>query len=200
MDHVNLGTLAQRIARNLEGWTREQPPNENVRNSWQLLAGPGGAKLHLRYDKPRLWIGGVYPRDGGAIYPSDDKERPAEITVSAQREPRAIAREIERRFLPAYLVAYRRGLEMLDKARAYQQSKKDLAVKLAQLCDVDLHSNGYTFSCRTDEASWLDVQVDGPDRVQVKVGGLDAQNAEALLRFLVAQPSRTAASTSIAPT
>jgi hypothetical protein len=188
MENLDFATFAQQIACNLEGWTWEESKNEHV-DDWQLLAGPDGAKLHLRYDKygGRVAIHGEYPRSGGTIYPWHDKDRPNDITVSAQREPRAIARDIVRRFLQEYLVAYRKGLELLNTARAHEQAKKDLAARLAKLCGKPLHASGYEFSQYHADCFHLEVRVDDPDRVRVTIDGLHAQQADAVLTFLLQQ-------------
>jgi hypothetical protein len=189
MENLDFATLAQQIACNLEGWTWEVPKNDDVRDAWQLLAGPDGAKLHLRYDKygGRIAIHGEYPRSGGTIYPWRDKDRPNDITVSAQREPRAIARDIQRRFLQEYLVAYRKGLELLNTARAQEQAKKDLAARLAKLCGEPLRTNGLEFSRYQADCFHLEVRVDNPGRVRATIDCLDGEQAEAVLKFLLQQ-------------
>jgi hypothetical protein len=188
MENLDFTTLAQQIASHLEGWTWDEPKNEHM-DDWQVLAGPDGAKLHLRFDKygGRIAIHGEYPRSGGTIYPWRDKDRPNDITVSAQREPRVIARDIERRFLQAYLAAYRKGLEMLNTANAHEQAKKDLAARLAKLCGEPLRTNGLEFSRYQADCFHLEVRVDNPDRVRMTIDGLDGQQAEAVLMFLLQQ-------------
>jgi hypothetical protein len=187
MDNLNLATLAQLIARNLEGWTWEEPVNQNIRDSWQLLAGPGGAKLHLHYDQRtnRLSVGGEYPRDGGTIYPWNEKDRPDGISVSAQREPRAIAKDIERRYLPAFLVAFRKGVEMFAKARANEHGKKEFVEKLARLCGTGQLSNKFAFTHYLNSPLRFELRVEGPDGVRVQIDGLNSQQAQALLKFLL---------------
>jgi hypothetical protein len=194
MENLDFATLAKKIAGHLEGWTWEEPKNEGVDDSWQVLAGPDGAKLNLRYDKYRcrIAIHGGYPKSGGTIYPWHDKDRPNDITVSAQREPLAIAKDIERRYLQAYLAAYCKGLEMLNTARAHEQAKKDLAARLAKLCGEPLRTSGLEFSQYQADCFHLEVRVDDPDRVRVTIDGLHAQQAEAVLKFLLQQAKPSA--------
>jgi hypothetical protein len=193
MENLDFATFARLIACNLEGWTWEEPKNEADRNYRQLLAGPDGARLQLRCDKysGRIAVHGEYPREGGTIYPWSDKERPNAITVSAQREPLAIAKDIERRYLPAYLAAYRKGMELLNKARAHDQAKKDLATRLAKLCGESLHASGLEFSQYRDDCFHLQVRVEHPDCVRLTIDDLRAELAEAVLKFLLqhAKPS-----------
>jgi len=188
MENLEFATLTQQIASHLEGWTWDEPKNEHV-DDWQLLAGPDGAKLHLRYDKygGRIAINGEYPRSGGTIYPWHDKDRPNDITVSAQREPRAIARDIERRYLQEYLVAYCKGLELLSTARVHEQAKKDLATKQAKLCGESLHASGLEFSQYRDDCFHLQVRVEHPDCVRLTIDDLHAELAEAVVKFLLQQ-------------
>jgi predicted RecB family endonuclease len=127
------------------------------------------------------------PRDGGTIYPWNDKDRPSAITVSAQREPLAIARDIERRYLQAYLAAFRMGVELLNKARAHEQAKKDLATRLAKLCGESLHASGLEFSQYRDDCFHLQVRVDHPDCVRLTINDLHGELAEAVLQFVLQQ-------------
>jgi predicted RecB family endonuclease len=127
------------------------------------------------------------PRDGGTIYPWNDKDRPSAITVSAQREPSAIARDIERRYLQAYLAAFRMGVELLNKARALEQAKKDLATRLAKLCGESLLVSGLEFSQYRDDYFHLQVRVEHPDCVRLTIDDLHAELAEAVLQFLLQQ-------------
>jgi hypothetical protein len=193
MENLDFATLAQQFASHLESWTWEEPKNEDM-DDWQVLAGPDGAKLHLRFDKygGRIAILGEYPRSGGTIYPWRDKDRPNDITVSAQREPRVIARDIERRFLQAYLAAYRKGKEMLNTANAHEQAKQDLAVRLAKLRGEPLRKSGLEFSRYQADCFHLEVRVDDPGRVRVTIDGLHAQQAEAVLMFLLQQAKPSA--------
>jgi hypothetical protein len=185
MENLDFETLAQQIASHLDGWTWDEPNNEHM-DDWQVLAGPDGAKLHLHFDKygGRMAIHGEYPRSGGTIYPWRDKDRPNDITVSSQREPR---RDIQRRFLQAYLAAYRKGLELLNQAKAHEQAKKDLATKLANLCGESLHASGFEFSQYRDDCFHLDVRVEHPDCVRLTIDDLHGELAEAVLKFLLQQ-------------
>ena len=187
MEKMNLATLAQLIAQNLEGWTWEQHDKAPMQDSWQMLAGPDGAKIDLHFEKnhSRISIGGLYPHDGNGIYPWNASDRPADITVSANREPSNIAREIKRRFLPAYLAAYRKGLELFTKTSAREQTKKELALKLAQLCGEDQHLRGLEFSHYGSESFSFVVRVDGHNLVQLTIHSLPAQKAECVLRLLI---------------
>jgi hypothetical protein len=186
LEKLNLTDLAQKIARYLDGWTWKKPCREESQRYWQTLAGPDGAQLHLGYDdhRGRLEIGGVYPRDGSSIYPWNDQDRPGDITISARRDPQAIAKDIQRRFLPAYLAAYLKGLEMLHKAKAYQDAKKELAARLAALCGADLDRNGVEFTKYHLDSFGVQVRVDSPDQVLITIAGLQAHEAATILTFV----------------
>jgi hypothetical protein len=96
-------------------------------------------------------------------------------------------RDIERRFLQAYLAAYCKGLELLNQANAHEHAKKDLAARLAKLCGQPLRTNGLEFSRYQADCFHLEVRVDDPDRVRVTIDGLHAQQAEPVLKFLLQQ-------------
>jgi hypothetical protein len=186
MEEWNLGLFAQMIARKLAGWTWGGPRSEDWKDTWHILDGPEGARLNLRHDPyhGRLRIGGHYVRDRGALLPHQE-DRPKDITVSSKREPSAVAREIERRFLPAYLTAYRQGVQELSNARAFEQGRDNLATKLAKLCGDEQHRRGFLFSHFSTSSYSIAVRVDGPDRVQVAIDCLTAQKAEEVLKLLV---------------
>jgi hypothetical protein len=188
MENSDFATFSRRIADHLPGWNWQQHDKVYFQDSLQMLAGSEGAKIDLHFDKQhgRICIGGVYPIDGNGVYPGNDKDRPTDITVSARREPIAIAREIQRRFLPAYLAAYRKGLEQFTKAKACEQRRKDLANKLATLCGGGQHLRGFEFSHFGAKSFSFEVRVDGPDLVQVTINSLPAQKAEEVLKVLLA--------------
>jgi hypothetical protein len=78
-------------------------------------------------------------------------------------------------------------LELLNQANAHEQAKKDLAARLAKLCGEPLHASGYEFTQYHADCFHLEVRVDDPDRVRITIDGLHAQQAEAVLKFLLQQ-------------
>lgn len=94
-----------------EGWTVDTSDTwAEYRGTY--IDGPDGARLFLSLswrDSSRLVIDGNYPREAHDVtYPRLEQ---VEITVSRDRGPAVIAREITRRLLPKYL-------EELTRARA----------------------------------------------------------------------------------
>jgi hypothetical protein len=114
------------------GWT-VQPPRDGQRT--RAIVQPDGAGVSVwwsEYPAGRLEIHGVWPRgaDGKEYRPTGYRETSPTITVNASRPPAAIASEIRRRFLPAYLELYAKKRSEQDGAEAYQ---RETAATLARL-------------------------------------------------------------------
>jgi len=129
--HALLHKLARQIATHL-GWTyHEQNGNEG---RYAQLDHPQmqGAALMIHRRDQRLEISGIYARN------PDDRtgyygpyENPPQITVSAAREPQAIARDIQRRFIPDYLREFEHSRERVDETRLDYSRRRDALEQIA---------------------------------------------------------------------
>ncbi len=87
----------------------------------------------------KLHISGYYPKDGDAYRAPRDwgvvayNEEAPSVNVSATREPVAIARDIVRRFLPAYTEIYRACIAKQQQQNAYRTNVNNTAAQLAAL-------------------------------------------------------------------
>lgn len=182
---MNLQTLAQMVANCLsklttpDVWEYVQPEGENATDKWHLelwakIAGPNGATitLHLDSHKKRIVVSGDYPRSNGNIYPYRD--RPDSITVSQDREPAAIAKDIHRRYLSAYLEAYNRGKEQFDAHNNHEAGTDALVVRMCQHIgkevyrskhDEKLHRSYYIE--RQHTSGMVSMDIHGPNDVKL---------------------------------
>jgi hypothetical protein len=123
-----------RIARDLEaflpGWSLSWDPDERPR--FALFEGPDGAGFYVELDQrtnpARLAVHGRYP----APYCPDPARRPR-ITVGSARPAEAIAADVRRRFLPAYLALYTQLRER--RQRAEEREHRDAAIR-AELAGI----------------------------------------------------------------
>jgi hypothetical protein len=123
--------LAQRVAVFLPDWTPE--PNDN--NLVGILRRPDGAGIYLRAISPyatncRIEVSGTYP--AGHI-PSGSRHI---ISISPKRTPQDMAKDIQRRFLPAYDRLYIECLDAANNECRRLQDKIETTQRLANLLGV----------------------------------------------------------------
>ena len=127
-DRPDMHALAQQIAAHLAGWTAEA--HDGV---WlAYLAHADGPKLALRQDKGRVKVMGTWPvgTNGAHFYPYNTS---ADISCALDRGPHAIAKEIQRRLLPAYLPLWQ---EQDRKRQEAEQSDGEAQALVRRLEDV----------------------------------------------------------------
>jgi hypothetical protein len=127
----DLKQFAMGVAAYLPGWTVDE---EDARDDsyFTRLVHPGiaGAGIYLQRDRQRgrVHVSGAYPGGFGPY-----REERLDITVSMEREAQAAARDIERRFLGAYLAGFREAQETAYRVALQQAQAHDLADELAAL-------------------------------------------------------------------
>ncbi len=90
--------------------------------------------------KDKFHIFGVFPttkKDGQRTYYGGD----ISINVSDTKTPEQIARDIERRFLPAYLPALEQSITQVLKANTYDQKRQANIQKMADYLGVEVREN-----------------------------------------------------------
>jgi hypothetical protein len=126
MKQHELLTTVEAILEYLKPWTLD---DANMRNNARAQhPAKAYAAIWFREQRGRLIITGAYPPNH---YPPQDR-RPR-ITVSATRAPKAIARDIQRRFLPDYLEAYSGSVR---RCRAAQFNIATTNTQLEQLAEI----------------------------------------------------------------
>jgi hypothetical protein len=101
----------QKIASLLEATLINEDLSTSICNRFQLKTGE---KFYISFDSYRnkLTVNVLWPRNkkGDQFYPYFKTERP-QIGLSFHREPEAIAKAIQKRFLPLAIPAYNKQLE-----------------------------------------------------------------------------------------
>jgi hypothetical protein len=115
------------------------------------LAGPDGMAIYINTDnrQGKLHIHGEWPMDGTkymsprswcvVVY---DENQDVGINVGADRSPEVIAREITRRFLPAYLALYKKCMERKAEHDAYRNRAYKTACELATVAGLSFPQGG----------------------------------------------------------
>jgi hypothetical protein len=106
------------------------------------------------------------------------------ITIASDRGAEAIAGEVKRRLLPAYLVALAEMRKRIEEAEADRDQRTELAARLVALCGAEGADKDGRFSLPDDCAMYGTVAAQC-DRVRIEASFSPAQ-AEAVLRALAA--------------
>lgn len=104
---MNANQIARCVVYHLPGWTYLDNGSYV-----ETLQRSDGAKIFLRVEGGRLKVSGFYPVDVGPY----NQPKPT-ITVSADRAPKAIAAQIQRRFLPGYDTLYAEAVAVQERDR-----------------------------------------------------------------------------------
>lgn len=134
--HIELAKLGGEIAAHLDGWSVEA--DAECAHHASLVHRDGG-RVSLWYDRRtrKMRVSGQWPRgrSGGLRSARDwrviawDAKEPS-VNVSLDREPKAIARDIERRFLGRYLEMYGQVLKVQAEEAACAAQLEDSTAKL----------------------------------------------------------------------
>jgi hypothetical protein len=133
--------LAADVATHLSGWNYNSPGEVN---SWAELQGPDGMAVHLSkvWNKPRVHVTGRWPRLANG-QPNRPSESPS-ITIARDRGAEAIAQEIRRRFLPAYVAAYRTLKQQVDEDHVRHSAVKVELERLAEMIGQKIVNDGFS--------------------------------------------------------
>ncbi len=124
----DIQAFAVKVAVELPGWQFDAAQQPEYRAA--LLVDPAipGAAIHFHaiYSSKRVAISGSYP-DGFGPY----RDERLSITVNMGRDPKVIARDIQRRFLDAYLQKFTEAQDQAYRAATAQAKAHDVADELA---------------------------------------------------------------------
>ena len=140
-DTQDLQTYAEYVARFLPpGWTVSKQHDRAVK-----LEHESGAAFSIlsMWNKPgRVRISGWWPRglDGHHYVPNDQPE----ITCAIARGPEAVARDIERRFLSAYLPLYRERKAAQEASDERDMWANRAAADLAEVLGGELRESRFS--------------------------------------------------------
>lgn len=126
----DLKQFALAVAEHLPGWEFDA---EYWRDSHQhfarlVSAAIPGARVYVQCTRGRAEISGGYPE---GFHPRT--EEAPRITVSMEREAKAVARDIERRLLGAYLEKFNAAMETAYQVAQAQARARDIAEELAAI-------------------------------------------------------------------
>lgn len=139
-DRINVEEVAHRVALCLTGEgmpfhleDRSKGFEEADRVTFAKIRREDGAGVcfHLvTYPGPRIHLSGEWPRQGATCYLYGKYQQSPKISVSPDRPPDAIAREIKRRLLPFYLPLYAEAVQDKAADERRREDAHNLAVRL----------------------------------------------------------------------
>jgi hypothetical protein len=146
------------IAAHIDGWSL-RPPSEDWGGCLVILDGPGGQALEIFWQagRKRGEIRGGFPSLPGDRRPylRHEDEKRCRIGLNLTRPPEALAREIERRLLPAYEKAFATVSRQVEDAHASHRGAEDLLGELVGICPKRPQTD---YQRHTHEAVFRDIQ------------------------------------------
>jgi len=129
------GELASALAAVMPGWRRVEHGDPDS-HRWYTLVRADGTTVSVTVGGYRLagrvTLRGVWPRyKDGNRYQTATGELAPEITCSASRAPKAIARELERRLLPEFLAKSAAAVAYVAQHDAFQVDAEAAAERIA---------------------------------------------------------------------
>lgn len=120
--------FAVKVAAELPGWQFDEAQQPAYRSAHLTNPDIPGAAInfHAIYSSGRVSISGSYP-DGFGPY----RDERLSITVSMGRDPKVVAKDIQRRFLKEYLQKFTEAQEQAYRAATAQARARDVADELA---------------------------------------------------------------------
>lgn len=109
----------------------------HLTSSGQIKISAGNADYKL---KGRIQFSSCYPQSKNG-YPQWSYGDKIEITVSADKTPEQISRDIEKRFLPTYLKNLQIVIEKTQKADKYDADKLAAIKKVADHLQIEISEN-----------------------------------------------------------
>ncbi len=183
----NTQELFKQIAEALGNEWECQPPDEDW--DWASLKNSNGWEITLTgsHNGASIEVSGVYPRSVDRNWVLYSGETAKKINVSATRSPRAIAKDIQRRFIPNYEAVYNLCIDRIAIAKANDEKVAANVAALAQVLgekhrrgnNTIRWSNGYANS----PYYWADFVVNA-DSVSIKLSSLPLDKALAIAKTL----------------
>lgn len=193
--------LYEGVASHLPGWRTQIQPSECWEGQWsyKLVSNVIGQALTLVIQRDKVGVSGYWPQDvdGRYMSPRDVNAESPSISVSLSRGPKAIANEMQRRFLKPYLTVWGLLIERVEQRKAYVNKKQANWQKIAGSGWVtsphgEAGVNGdptasIRFGGRDDydySRGYGDVRMTGDDSVEIKLSSLPVTTALAVLKVL----------------
>jgi hypothetical protein len=177
--------FVRHVAAFIGGWSATEPP---ATNEWGkvTITRPDGAAIYFYTDGPwlkavRVRISGSYPEstDGQVFWPHNS-DRPR-ISCAISRGPEAIAKDVARRFIPAYTKEYEKQLQAVARHERNLETETCIMDTLAAL----LQTTVYNPSGRDPAISYNGHKITAHgDRVYFRTSGVDFDKAQAIAKIL----------------
>ena len=178
----------------LPGWRVERlyPQNDASDERYKAIDERGRAfSIHEIWNKKDRWeFLVVWPMmlNGASQTPYREEDRPS-CTVAKSRGPKAIATDLQRRFLPDLIEAWDKQKAQADENDAYKLATENLYQELYSILypgrECKIHS-GRDLITSDYEVNVNEVRIVGKDRVTIKVE-LTGDEAKEFLRKQVAK-------------
>jgi len=128
---------ARGIADHLDGWSFRQLP-EDWAGYTAILEGPSGMVLEIRWSsrtEPGSIVG-AFPKmpDGKDPYLTQEDKKRCRIGATLTRPPHVLARDIERRLLPAYTEIFERVSPQVKEAHESHRWAESLLEEIVSIC------------------------------------------------------------------
>lgn len=206
MTNTEFHALAKQIAAELgEGWSYTDTSDQGTLLPWSRITHTDGYSLSLGQSeyrnatKNRVIVHGNWAtyRDMNGrrdtVRPSSTDEfrslsdNDPEITVSAAKTPAAIAQDITRRFLPAYLPRYAATVQRAAYWQAAVETDQSVEQQLDQIDGVTMsdrrHGGDPRGSVKVGPCQYDDLRVTG-GKVELKLSRLTVAQVAAILDTL----------------
>ena len=182
MNDEELYEIAQALEPHLPGWSLDWDPVNRPR--YALFTNPDGAGMYVelsrRTSPARLAVHGRY----FTSYYLEPRDRPR-ITVSSARSIKAIAADIQRRFIPRYLDAFAQVCKRKRRAEEYERRKKLVLAELAKILNEPVSGDRIIryHSDRDGRYTYGRIEVSG-EHVNLDFSGVPVDTALAICRLL----------------
>lgn len=177
--------IATAIAEHLEGFTAAP----GLYSHLVMLRHNDGRELGIRFKQyphtDRLTIGGHFPRMDHKYIQPRGVDVKMTINVASNREPRSIAKDIERRLLPGVTVGHAAVLDEITRLQDDATSRKAVAERLATALGVAIPNQQgdeeITLYASSNSALYQ-IRVSGADSVRFEHFYCTPDEAELVIR------------------
>ena len=156
---MNFDQLISAVAKECKGWTWAAD-NEWPERFGIMTHTKTGARVYARSSAGRVEFSPSWPQAGRHNYAKPEAERVSYcVTVSSERIPAVIAKDVQRRLLDAYPAEYSEMLDVQSKDNKEEEKRIETARKLAALLGVTPPANQYdkesqkAFTCYSSSVS-----------------------------------------------
>lgn len=189
MDLTTLNDTAEAVAKIL-GYTvhKPSPIGDDLYYLRRTLNGityeMGFSSTYHDSKRTRISIYGVWPRSATqacTLFP-DSKDRPGSISVARTKTPAQIAKDINSRFIPGFLTAFKRGIEERDSHDNGLAEQLSLSKELAALLITTPYDyNPTQFQGGVPGDGFVRGKVNFGGSVELTITGLSVEKAKKII-------------------